>query len=110
MILVVNIYKQDSIRGTVDATRIEWALSPDKAPLVDAVVGLIEGQIVCVIEGCHAVQNPDTERFRLEGGTPYTGESEVLGVRHELMFKRIGSTRNFRYFDSVEDIKALIQG
>ncbi|WP_429142569.1 hypothetical protein [Aeromonas veronii] len=111
--LIVNIEKEYNVlrkagfepRHSYEyATRRAWPLAVYEANAVSSVVGLIRGQVHCVIVGCYAVRDEAMkERFQLVEGDVYTA-SQVLTKNHDLMFKRLGSTRGHRYGASIQGI------
>jgi hypothetical protein len=111
--LIVNIEKEhnalrkagfDPRHSYEHSTRRAWRLALYEANTVSSVVGLIKGQVHCVIVGCFAVRDEElTERFQLVEGEVYTA-AQVLTKSHELMFKHLGSTRGHRYAASIQSL------
>ena len=115
--LIVNIEKEFEVLkkagieprdAYANATRRAWALSAIEAKTVSSAVGLIKGQVHCVIVGCYAIRDESMkERFQLVEGDVYTA-AQVLTKNHDLMFKRLGSTRGHRYGASIQSVLAEV--
>ncbi|MGL4843948.1 MAG: hypothetical protein ACRC2Y_04930 [Aeromonas veronii] len=111
--LIVNIEKEFEVLKKAGneprfayehATRRAWALSASEAKTVSSALGLIKGQVHCVIVGCYAVRDEAMPtRFQLVEGDVYTA-AQVLTKSHDLLFKRLGSTRGHRYGASIQSV------
>ena len=111
--LIVNIEKQFEVlkkagntpsHSYEHATRRAWALSASEAETVSSVIGLVKGQVHCIIVGCYAVRDEEMkERFQLVKGDVYTAVDFLLNS-HDLMFKHLGSTRGHRYGASIQSV------
>lgn len=111
--LIVNIEKQyEELKKAGNtpshsyehATRRAWPLAAYEAETVSSVVGLVKGQVHCIIIGCYAVRDEEMkERFQLVEGEVYTAVDFLINS-HDLMFKHLGSTRGHRYGASIQSI------
>ncbi|MGL4843841.1 MAG: hypothetical protein ACRC2Y_04380 [Aeromonas veronii] len=111
--LIVNIEQEfealkkagfESSHSYEHATRRAWPLAAYEAETVSSVVGLIKGQVQCVIVGCYAIRDEAMkERFQLVEGDVYTAV-DFLTKNHDLLFKHLGSTRGHRYGASIQSI------